>query len=319
MTRGLLQILAMALVGISFVSSQDIAVQCGKSARNTVLSDAAFKASSQTILPNMKKTVCDFGATPYCDTSQCVLYGTVRDGDKYITIAFSSDFTVPKEGGSFDRGPCTKTIVGSITSYQNVSLTCFQDKMLSQCIDGSTKVSSASATAGKITYQIHFGPFTQDLSNEAIQSRRQVPDSIPFSDLPAGLRSILQSTSTTSTSTTTTAAAPTPTVTLGGGTPNTANCQSDVDSLITNLNANYGDTIDLDRDQSKMADFVRGPDNKGDNDWWRLTSFNNVFLVFGKDAGRRGFSDDVGPIQKSQLIDFINQRKLFCKSLFLCM
>ena len=181
--------------------------------------------------------------------------------------------------------------------------------MLSQCIDGSTKVSSASGTAGKITYQIHFGPFTQDISNAAVQSRRQVPDSIPFSDLPAALRSALQSTSTT-----TTAAAPTPTVTLGGGTPNTANCQSDVDSLITNLNANYGDTIDLDNDQSKMVDFVRGPGNKGDNDWWRLTSFNNVFLMFGKDAGRRGFSDDVGPIQKSQLIDFVKQKKLFCKS-----
>jgi hypothetical protein len=117
---------------------------------------------------------------------------------------------------------------------------------------------------------------------------------------------------------TNTMTAPAPTATLGGGTPNTADCQKEVDGLISNLNANYGETLDLDRDQSKMADFVRGPNNPGNFDWWRLTSFGNTFLVFGKDAGRRGFSDNVGPIKRSQLIDFINQKKLFCRVILMC-
>jgi hypothetical protein len=188
-----------------------------------------------------------------------------------------------------------------------------QDSIFSQCIDGPKKVSSGSAATGNIAYRIQFGTPDQALSNANVQKRRASPGDIPLSELPPGLRNLPKGT-TTSTRTST----PTPTP-LGGGTPNTANCQSDVDGIIANLNANYGDTIDLDRDQSKMADFVRGPDNKGDNDWWRLTSFGHAFLVFGKDASRRGFSGDVGPIQKSQLIDFVNQRKLFCRTILPCL
>jgi hypothetical protein len=58
----------------------------------------------------MKQMFCNFGATPYCSASKCVLDGMVRDGKKDITIQFSSNVT-SKEGGGFTRGPCTKVMV----------------------------------------------------------------------------------------------------------------------------------------------------------------------------------------------------------------
>ncbi|KAI0886492.1 uncharacterized protein GGS22DRAFT_186564 [Annulohypoxylon maeteangense] len=106
---------------------------------------------------------------------------------------------------------------------------------------------------------------------------------------------------------------PPPTTTPSTGTPNSSQCINDCGTIVSQLMASYGDTIDVtnDKDRSKFVDFATGRNNPLDNDWWRISSHGNCFLMIGKDASHRGFSDFPPAVKRQDLINFINQRKLF--------
>ncbi|KAG9236729.1 hypothetical protein BJ875DRAFT_524325 [Amylocarpus encephaloides] len=97
------------------------------------------------------------------------------------------------------------------------------------------------------------------------------------------------------------------------GTPNSGQCISDCSAIVGQLEKDYGDQIDVtnSNDLSKMVDFATGTSNKADNDWWRISSHGNCFLMIGKDASHRGFPDPPPPAKRQDLIDFINDRKLY--------
>ncbi|KAI2467340.1 hypothetical protein F4781DRAFT_402531 [Annulohypoxylon bovei var. microspora] len=97
------------------------------------------------------------------------------------------------------------------------------------------------------------------------------------------------------------------------GTPDSSQCISDCGTIVSQLMATFGDTIDVGsaNDRSKFVDYATGTGNKLDNDWWRISSHGNCFLMIGKDATHRGFPDYPPPTKRQDLIDFINQRKLY--------
>lgn len=99
------------------------------------------------------------------------------------------------------------------------------------------------------------------------------------------------------------------------GTPNSGECMSDCEALIPILNSNFTATIDVTNstDLSKMVDYATGTGNTANNDWWRVASVGKCNLMIGKDASHRGFPDPLPPTQRSDLVNFINDREdYFC-------
>ncbi|KAI1456291.1 hypothetical protein F4805DRAFT_234015 [Annulohypoxylon moriforme] len=97
------------------------------------------------------------------------------------------------------------------------------------------------------------------------------------------------------------------------GTSNSNQCVSDCEAIVPQLMANFGDTVDVtnSNDISKFVDYATGKDNPLDNDWWRISSHGNCFLMIGKDATHRGFPDYPPPVKRQDLINFVQQRDLY--------
>ncbi|KAF2108594.1 hypothetical protein BDV96DRAFT_605646 [Lophiotrema nucula] len=268
------------------VMSQDVSVTCGSTARDTIISDELFQSSKMrdVFLPALRDRICDFGLESYCRNigSTCALKAHLLENDKEIFLTFDKN---EQPAPNAQLGPC-----GSV-----------MDQIIAQCIDGSTKFTSGSASVENVNYAITFSFVDQRPTGQDLNARYKTTEDVSqqlVADIQAAERKIAGAQQPET-------PAPLP--------ENSDQCEKDWDDVVDVLNTNYGENIDInsDSDVSKMVDFARGIDNKADNDWWRLASSGNAFLVLGKDAEHRGLSDAVPPVDKQTLVNFVKDRKLF--------
>jgi hypothetical protein len=185
--------------------------------------------------------------------------------------------------------------------------------MISECIDGPKKVTEGRASNENVDYRILLTGSLPVFTNSQLQQAFIVPDNKDetiLSQLPQGLQDVINGKTVPGSAPTTSTTAPVASSTSTSGTPDTSDCQDDVDHLVNQINSNYGDFIDP-NNANDAGHFVDSAEDSKSFDWWRIGSAGNAFLTLGRDHTKILNTFGVPVIKKSDVIAYIQDRKLF--------
>jgi hypothetical protein len=99
---------------ISFISAQDIQVQCGDGARSKTIPDSVYNDYDITkvVLPALRDTICPFDDQGYCALFNfCVFSTTITPPNGAPILLTINKSTEIQPGGSGNFGPCNTVMV----------------------------------------------------------------------------------------------------------------------------------------------------------------------------------------------------------------
>ena len=106
-----------ALVHTISVASQNIAVNCGSQARNTIVPDNVFQEVKvrDNLLPSMRDTICNFGQDGACTAlgGRCIIESIFYNENDKISVTLNKTLTIGPNGGNAQLGPCSRVMVGT--------------------------------------------------------------------------------------------------------------------------------------------------------------------------------------------------------------